>query len=430
MPRALLVVSTWSPAMLADMQRMRLLAGHFRSCGWDVEVLAPDVTFQPDYSVEPEPGRFFPEVPVHNVGPWIPGLFRLLRAGTIGWRAMVPIARKGSELLATGRFDVVYFSTTVHLLTCLGPWWRRQYGVPYIADVHDPVYKTGRRYATSQRRVKAWIADRLSRSIERRSLGQADGLVTVSAGYAEDLSARYANASWRLHKRMLVQPFPADLPGFDAAVVNRPQSTTKRVVYVGAGGAIMEKGWRTLLGAWKEVPAAAIGMEIYGTAGPWRPGQKGHLQAVAEQNGVSNVDERPARIPYARSLELVKGTDGLLVLGVDDPNYRPSKLHTYLATGLPVLVVVHELSGLIKWLESAGPGIHVVRFGEATHAESNKKAVENFAEEVESAKRWNIAERAVLSPAVAAAEHSKFLNKIKESFVENELRQTAYVGCR
>jgi len=417
MPRALIVVSTWSPAMLADMQRMRLLAAHCRSHGWDVEICAPDASFQPDYATEPEPERFFPDVPVHSVGPWMPGLFRAIGAGTIGWRAMVPIGRKGSELLATGRFDVVYFSTTVHLLTCLGPWWRRQYGVPYIADVHDPVYKTGRRYATSQRRVKAWIADRLSRSIERRSLGQADGLVTVSDGYAEDLSSRYPHARWRRHERILVQPFPADVPGLEAAVADRPESKAKRVVYVGAGGTIMEKGWRTLLGAWKEVPAAAIGMEIYGTAGPWRPGQKGHLQAVAEQTGVSNADERPARIPYARSLELVKGADGLLVLGVDDPNYRPSKLHTYLATGLPVLVVVHERSGLIKWLERAGPGIHVVRFGEATHAENNKKAVETFAEEVESAKRWNIVERAVLSPDAAAAEHAAFFDRVSSVFI-------------
>lgn len=412
MPRVLMVVSTWQPSMLADMQRMRLLAGHFGSCGWGVEILAPDVTFQPDYSIEPKPERFFPDVPVHSVGPWMPGLFRALHAGTIGWRALVPVGRKGSELLATGRFDLVYFSTTVHLLTCWGPRWRRQHGTPYIADVHDPVYKTGRRYATSQRRAKAWIADRLSRSIERRALGEADGLVTVSEGYAEDLSSRYPHAQWRRHERILVQPFPADLSGLEAAVSNKPETKSKRVVYIGAGGTIMERGWRALLEAWKEAGSKGLGIEIHGTAGPWRPGQTGHLQAVAEEGGVSSVDERPARIPYARSLELVKGADGLLVLGVDDPNYRPSKLHTYLATGLPVLVVVHERSDLVKWLGSAGPGIHVVRFGEATHAESNQRAVEAFVAEVESAKRWNIAERAVLLPAVAATEHTKFFDRV------------------
>jgi hypothetical protein len=210
----------------------------------------------------------------------------------------------------------------------------------------------------------------------------------------------------------MVQPFPADVSGLESAVSDKPETKAKRVVYVGAGGTIMEKGWQALLEAWKVAVSAGLSIEIHGTAGPWRPGQTGYLQAVAERSRVSNVDERPARIPYARSLELVKGADGLLVLGVDDPNYRPSKLHTYLATGLPVLVVVHERSGLVKWLTGAGPGIHVVRFGEATHAESNQRAVEAFVAEVESAKRWNIAERVVLLPAVAAAEHAKFFDRV------------------
>ncbi len=398
--------------MLADMHRMRLLAGHFQSCGWDVEILAPDATFQPDYSIEPEAERFFPDVLVHWVGPWMPALFRAIRAGTIGWRALVPLGRKGSELLATGRFDLVYFSTTVHLLTCWGPRWRRKYGVPYVADVHDPVYKTGPRYITSQRRVKAWIADRLSRSIERRALGFADGLVTVSEGYADDLAGRYRDAPWQRRARTLVQPFPADMPGLKSVVIERPESKFKRIVYIGAGGTIMENGWRALLEAWKVAGSAGLSIEIHGTAGPWRPGQTGYLQAVAERSRVSNVDECPARIPYGMSLELVKGADGLLVLGVDDPNYRPSKLHTYLATGLPILVVAHERSGSIRWLESAGPGIHVVRFGEALHTEGNERAVAAFVAEVESAKRWNTAERVVLLPAVAAAEHAKFFDRV------------------
>ena len=315
MPRALLVVSTWCPAMLADMQRARLLAEAFRECGWDVEILAPDATFQPGYSIEPAPERFFPDVTAHSVGPWMPSLFRLLRAGTIGWRALVPVGRKGDELLASGRFDLVYFSTTVHLLTCWGPRWRRKHGVPYIADVHDPIYKTGRRYATSQRRFKAWMADRISRSIEQRALGGADGLVTVSEGYAEDLASRYPDAAWQRPGRILVQPFPADLTGLEAAAADRGETRTRRVVYVGAGGTIMERGWRTLLEAWRAVRPKGVGIEIHGTAGPWRPGQTGHLQAVAEGSGISDVDERPARIPYARSLELVKGADGLLFGG-------------------------------------------------------------------------------------------------------------------
>lgn len=398
--------------MLADMQRMRLLAGHLRSCGWEAEILVPDATFQPEYSIEPAPEKFFPDVPVHSVGPWCPSLFRLLRAGTIGWRALVPVGRKGDELLATGRFDLVYFSTTVHLLTCWGARWRRKYGVPYVADVHDPLCKTGRRYTTTQRRFKAWMADVMASTIERRALGNADGLVTVSEGYAADLGARYPRASWKLDGKLLVQPFPADEEGLEQVVPEHPQATAKRVVYVGAGGAIMERGWRALLEAWKAVGPEGVGVEIYGTAGSWKPGEKGSLQAIAEGCGVGCVEERPARISYARSLELVKGADGLLVLGVDDPSYRPSKLHTYLATGLPVLVVLHERSALAESLEQAGAGIHLVRFGDSSHAEKNRGTVAGFRKDLLPAERRQAHARSWLDPQSAAAGHAALFESV------------------
>jgi hypothetical protein len=413
--RVLIVVSTWCPAMLADMQRVRLIGGCLQSCGWEVEILAPDATFQPDYSIEPSAGRFFPQCKVHFVGAWYPGLFRVLRAGTIGWRASVPVGRKGDELLAAGGFDLVYFSTTVHLLTCWGARWRRKHGVPYVADVHDPLCKTGRRYVTTKGRFKAWVAERVSWIIERRALGCADGLVSVSEGYLGDLSDRYPRARWMRAGRHLVQPFPADLPGLESTSAAGGNPGRKRIVYVGAGGTIMERGWRALLEVWKVGARPELGIELHGTGGTLLPGQKGHLQGIAEECGVAAVGERPARISYARSLDLVKGADGLLVLGVDDPNYRPSKLHGYLATGLPVLVVAHEHSGLVQWLRRAGPGVQIVRFGDSSHAESNRLAVDRFVADVSSSRRWNQVDRVVLSPAVAAQEHAVFFGGVMEA---------------
>ena len=83
---------------------------------------------------------------------------------------------------------------------------------------------------------------------------------------------------------------------------------------------------------------------------------------IAEEMGLSGmVTEEPKRISYERSLALVKGADGLLVLGVDDPGYQPSKLHTYLATGLPMMVLCHDRSDLPRQLEGA-EGVKVLRF--------------------------------------------------------------------
>ena len=125
----------------------------------------------------------------------------------------------------------------------------------------------------------------------------------------------------------------------------------------------MEKGWREFLMALKKEPLAReVGIEIYGTNTAWRPGDRPYLQGIAEEMGLAGVVvEEPKRVSYERSLALVKGADGLLVLGVDDPNYQPSKLHTYLATGLPVMVLCHRQSDLPRQMESV-EGVKVLRF--------------------------------------------------------------------
>ena len=91
----------------------------------------------------------------------------------------------------------------------------------------------------------------------------------------------------------------------------------RRIVYVGAGGSIVEKGWREFLMALKKEPLAGkVGIEIYGTNPFWKDGEPRFLQSIAEEMGLRGlVVEEPTRVSYERSLALVKGADGLLVLG-------------------------------------------------------------------------------------------------------------------
>ena len=125
----------------------------------------------------------------------------------------------------------------------------------------------------------------------------------------------------------------------------------------------MEKGWREFLTVLKEeLISSEIKIEIYGTDPFWKQGELRFLQAIAEETGLSGVViEEPQRVPYERSLALVKGADGLLVLGVDDPNYQPSKLHTYLATGLPVMILCHQQSDVRRQMEGV-EGVNILKF--------------------------------------------------------------------
>ena len=180
----------------------------------------------------------------------------------------------------------------------------------------------------------------------------------------------------------------------------------------------MEKGWREFLMALKKEPLAReVGIEIYGTNTAWRSGDRPSLQGIAEEMGLAGVVvEEPKRVSYERSLALVKGADGLLVLGVDDPNYQPSKLHTYLATGLPVIVLARAGSDLPRQIEGV-EGVNILKFeaerrpsfaanscgGAAT--EGSQGGIGEYLQSVKDGKRWPGRKR--LTADQAAAGHAR-----------------------
>ena len=402
--------------MMADMQRARLIAGELPKFGWEAEILTPEASFQTDFSRLQGKGLEFPDVPVHEAAQWQSGFFRRVGSRNIGIRAAVPVGRAGLELLRVKHFDTVYFSTTQHWITCHGARWRQRTGVPYVADLHDPVYLEKKVYFVSRHRIKERIAKHLGKTIERLALGRADGLVSVSPGYIEEVGRRHPQAPWRRNDCVLVQPFPADLAAMDAAAV-RPsgESRSLRVVYIGAGGNIMEKGWRELLSCLKEEDLpAGWQIDLFGTDTHWEQNRRRYLQNIAEQSGLRGVvREEPARIPYRDSLGLTMDAEGLLVLGVDDPNYRPSKLQTCIASGLPLLVVIHAESSLKETLAQAGPGVQVVKFGTgATDHDGNRVALRTFLADVTHKRRWPRSERSFLTPQDAAEGHAALFNRV------------------
>lgn len=404
--------------MMADMQRARQIAAHMPAHGWSVEILAPDNSFQTDVSAIQGDGIAFPDVLVHSVPPWHPRAFERLGSRNIGIRASVPVRRLGARLCRERKYDMVYFTTTQHWLTCQGANWRRATGVPYVADLHDPVYLEKKTYFISRHRLKERFAKHLGKTIERLALARADGIVSVSQGYIDDVARRNPSARWLRRGTTLVEPFPADLDALASATPRvRAGGARKRVVYIGAGGNIMEKGWLEFVACLQECERQSLpSIELHGTDTDWRANKRRYLQGAAEEAGLWGVvEESPARISYTDSLSLVKGADALLVLGVDDPNYRPSKLQTYLATGLPVLVLAHAASPLIHALATCGPGIHCLRFGDDGLRAANRRVVSDFLSALRTGKHWSRGERSILAPDHSAAHHAGLFNRIVES---------------
>src|SRR5262249_43814591 len=163
MRRVLIVVGSYAPTMIADMHRARQLAWHLPALGWDVEIFCPDESYQPSSCLDGDSAAFFASgTLVHRIPQRLAWLFRVLSAGGIGTRAILPALPSGHNLLRQRRYDLVYISTAQFLQFLLGPVWRRQFGIPYVLDLHDPVYRP----AVEPAGLKHRMSRMLSRQVE------------------------------------------------------------------------------------------------------------------------------------------------------------------------------------------------------------------------------------------------------------------------
>lgn len=403
--------------MVADMQRARMLAWELPSVGWNVEILTPRASEVRRDLVELHNAAFFPpRCPVHEVGSLCRGLFEALGSRTHAWRTLLPMSRAGDRLLRSGRFDLVFFSTATFVYFALGSRWKQRFNIPYVLDFHDPWVQDGVRRSVGNRGVRSRVMDVLSRRMEHRAVVNADGLVSVSPMYLGPLRARYSheNPTWFDSKRNAVIPFGALISdqveaAKTANTSTRHSDTELRIRYVGAGGPIMVRSFTLVCRGLAALRARGnplvnrARIELFGTIYGWQPGDIKHLEQVAQQIGVGDiVREEPSRVSYRRSLELVLESDGLLILGVDDEGYMPSKLFSYALSGKPLLASLHAASPAHAHLEKTPLLGSLLSFGNAEIAlDDATEIIARFLHQV--ADGVTIERREILEPFLAPA---------------------------
>jgi glycosyltransferase involved in cell wall biosynthesis len=356
MRRVLIVTSSYAPTMIADMQRARQLAWELPKLGWEVEVLSPSTEYQPATCIDKDSAEFFsPHSQVHCVPQMWPSLLKIAGVGNIGWRALLPMWSAGKHLLQQKHFDLIYISTAQFPLFLLGSIWHRRLGVPYILDLHDPLYREGSRHPVwAQPRFKHRLSNALAKHLEARVAKAAQGLIAVSPNYIDTLRRRHEakQPAWLCPGRCEAIPFSAlsrDL--CEAAAGLAPHSERNgppyRIVYVGVGGSVMARSFTLFSRALSRLRMRSdrlcegICIELFGTMLGWQPGQARSLADIAIKWGIDDlVREEPGRVSYRRSLELLLQSDGALIFGVEDAAYMPSKLFNYALSGKPLLATL------------------------------------------------------------------------------------------
>ncbi len=430
MRRVLIVSSSFTPAMPANVHRARHLGWCLQETGWNVEVLAPSAGFQHTKWLDEDATDFFPtHIPCHEVRPPKSKWLENLGAKSMAWRALLPMYRRGCELLASRRYDLVYITTTVFNFFCLGRPWRRQYDVPYVLDFHDPWYLPNRTIATTNHQIKAWLSNHFARYLESYAVRQAAGLIAVSPNYIEELRGRYADAPAFHHSRCSAIPFGVLPRDFELAQAVQPTPdhgprTTVEIAYVGVGAEIMANSFRRIADGLarlrRQQPEllSRIRIRLFGTDGRWKDGSPKILQLQASAAGIGElVEEDPRIIPYRAAIARAITADGLLVLGVDDPAYMPSKLFLYAMTGKPLLACMHATSQVNDYFARFPELGTLIHFGGSPETEAAEdQLMMQFLKQVvecETFARESI--RTEFSAAAMARKHVELFEKVLAS---------------
>jgi hypothetical protein len=351
----LIVSPHFPPVNAPDHQRVRMSLPYLAEFGWQAHVLAVDPRFVEGF-LDPALSQTLPDdVPVTRVVALPAGLTRHVGLGSLGLRALGPLALAGDRLLRSRGFDLVYFSTTMFPTLNLGPLWKRRWGVPYVLDMQDPWVsdyydRTGTRPPGG--RMKYAFTQWLARRGEPRAMRGAARVISVSPDYPAALRRRYPELP---AERFVVLPFGASERDAEFVrthgvrhTVFEPADGLIHWTYLGRGGADMARALRGLFLALRRLRdsdsrTSRLRLHFVGTSYAGRGRGQPTVAPLAQEAGVGDlVREQTDRIPYLEGLALLRTSDAVLLVGSDDPGYSASKVYPCVLAGRPLLAVLHR----------------------------------------------------------------------------------------
>lgn len=266
------------------------------------------------------------------------------------WSWWWPAYRKGLQLIRAGKIDVIYSTGGAYAAHVAGARLKQKTGLPWLAEVHDPLYDPARLPMNSQRRMQL--------EVERLICTHAD----VPFWFTEQALASALTRQPQMGSRGRMM-----LPGVDAPDAKLPPYQPGESLVIGHFGSLSPT--RHLGGIIEAIAkfsgmqpdaAAAIELHIYGT------GLDAHTQAALERFGGQVKIRHFGRLEYdpvsgksgrTQVLERMRNADVLLLHHGVEPvcaEYIPSKFYEYLWMQRPILGLVHHNPQLERMLRQAG----------------------------------------------------------------------------
>ncbi len=370
--RVLLACYHFPPVASVGSVRVGALAKYLPRHGWDVTVVTPARTERadagPDVVETPDSDRArrlkrlvglrgdlaLKDQVGAQAGP--KSLSSRARAAAIeAAKAVVlfPDANRGWASIAVDAARQVAERTSFHAILTSSPpvsahlagaRLSRELGIPWVADLRDLWTDD------HNSRSPAW-RKRFERLLERRTLGRAAALVTVSAPLAETLTPWYADL-----------PVHTILNGFDPEHVGPAPRLDDRFTICHTGTFYQGRrdptplfeALRSLLER-KHIDRARVRVRLLSRDEPW-------LRREIEGRGLADVVSLESWVAWPEALRAQREAQVLLLLhwgGAEERGVYTGKIFEYLAARRPILLVGGGDGVLSDLLAETGAGVHV-----------------------------------------------------------------------
>ncbi len=349
--RLLIISPYFAPINAADMHRVRTSLPYYQQFGWEPEILTVSREFT-DFPIDELLSDSADKTATHYVRALSKKITSKFGLGSIALRSLVYTKNAGNKLLATNKFDLVYFSTTQFPICILGRYWKKRFGVPYVIDMQDPWHSDY--YLTkpkNQRPPKFWFSYHLNKKLESIAMSSVDGLISVSAAYIDNLKRRYPALQNIPVATITFGMFTRDL---DIALANRNRfrkildPACVNIVYIGRGGYDMHEAVRPLFDALANMlhdnkkRYHRVKLYFLGTSYAKTGEGRESIHPLAIEYGIDKqVIEETDRVSYYHALVTLQEATALFLPGSNDPGYTASKIFPYLMTGKPILSILH-----------------------------------------------------------------------------------------
>ncbi|MEO0550736.1 MAG: glycosyltransferase [Pseudomonadota bacterium] len=366
MKTVLIVSPHFPPSTLAGVHRARHLAKYLHGQGWHPVIIRVDEAQYPE-TPDPDLAALVPDhVEQIRTGAIDISKTRRFGIGDIGIRGYSGLKAAVLAEVSKRDVDAILITGSPFYPMLMAGAVKRKTGLPIILDFQDPwiaAQGAERPYLSKGR-----MAHRLSMMLEPRAVKHADFITSVSETQNAQMAERYQH----LHAGIMAAiPIGGDPEDFDA-LRQRPLSQVAFVLsddhinlsFVGTfmprTGPLMALLFQALQGLLDETPDLRnrLRLNFVGTSNQPNASDHKPVTDLANEFGLSDiVREHPQRVPFLEALNILANSDGLLLIGSDEPHYTASKIYPGLMSGTPYISLFHDASSANEILTSAQGGL-------------------------------------------------------------------------